>query len=314
MATEIPEIIQQTYDDIVSIKIQGATNVALATFHAIEEWARKTDIQDWILFKDRAYTYANMLSGARRNEPLAKNGVRFMFTQLILRYRDIHDVKSGVNAIIELAAEYSEILKTAKKQIVGHGMSILNHPKVLFTHCHSSTAEAIISGINQESPLTAIATETRPLYQGRITAKNLLEKGVKTIMIVDGAAPYFIKDNDRFSVDAVLLGADEISIFGDTVNKVGSFSMGLSAHFTGKPLYIVTPSLKIDFTTVYAPIKVELRDSKEVWPEAPEGLEIINPAFDIVPHQFITGFITEFGLIKPEDLEDKVRRAYEWVS
>jgi len=310
----IPDQIRQVYDDIVSIKVQGATNVALATFHAIEEWARATDIKDWLMFKDRAYAYATMLANARPNEPLAKNGVKFMFTQLVMRHNDIHDVKSGMQVMIELAAEYTELLKESKRQIVVHGVSALNHPKVVFTHCHSSTAEAIITGVNQESKLTVIATETRPLYQGRITATNLLKAGVKTVMIVDGAAPYFIKDDTNLPVDAVLLGADEISIFGDTVNKVGSFSMGLSSYFASKPLYVVTPSLKLDLTTAYAPIKLEMRDGKEIWPEAPEGLEIINPAFDIVPHQFITGFITEFGVIKPVELEDKVRRAYEWVS
>lgn len=314
MERPIPEIIQTTIDDIVSIKIQGATNVALATFAALEEWAKTTDVSDWTIFKDLAGTYANMLANARPNEPLAKNGVRFMMTNLVLKYPELKDIKDGAKAIVELSQEYQKLLRDAKIKIAGLGMETVGDAKIVFTHCHSSTAEAIIVGLNQKSKVTAIATETRPLFQGRITAKNLVEHGVHTIMIVDSAAPYFIKDDENLPVDAVFLGADEINVYGDAVNKVGSFSMALSAYFASKPLYIVTPSLKVDLSTIYNPIKIELRDSKEIWPEAPQGLEIINPAFDIVPHQFITGFITELGVIKPEELEDKVRRAYEWVS
>lgn len=314
MEKQVPEIIQTTIDDIVSIKIQGATNVALSTFAALEEWAKTTDITDWEIFKDQAGMYANMLANARPNEPLAKNGVRFMMTNLVLKYPELKDVKDGAQAIVELSQEYQKLLKDAKIKIAATGLETAGDAKIVFTHCHSSTAEAIIAGINEKNKITAIATETRPLFQGRITAKNLVDHGVRTIMIVDSAAPYFIKDDENLPVDVVFLGADEINIYGDAVNKVGSFSMALSAYYASKPLYIVTPSLKLDLSTIYQPIKIELRDSKEIWPEAPQGLEIINPAFDIVPHQFITGFITELGVIKPEELEDKVRRAYEWVS
>jgi ribose 1,5-bisphosphate isomerase len=312
--TQIPEIIQRTIDDIVAIKVQGATNVALATFEAIQEWASTTDIKDWTVFKDKVGTYATMLANARPNEPLAKNGVRYLLTNLTLKYHNLSDVKEGSKAVAELAGAYNALLKQSKVQIVKHGLETLQDPNVIFTHCHSSTAEAIIVGLNERKKLSAIATETRPLFQGRITAKNLVSHGVKTIMIVDSAAAFFIKDDTQLPVDAVFLGADQINVYGDTVNKVGSFSMALSAYFASKPLYIVTPSLKIDLSTIYSPIKIELRKGSEIWPEAPQGLEILNPAFDIIPRQFITGFITEFGVIKPEDLENRVRREYEWVS
>lgn len=310
---QLPEIIKKTFDDIVSIKIQGATNVALETFNAVKEWAKTTEISDWEVFKDKAVTYLQMLANARPNEPLAKNGVKYVVYHLATQYPNLKDVKQGAQAIAELSEAYAKLLRDAKIKIAGYGLSELGEPNVVYTHCHSSTAEAIIVGLNMKHKLTAISSETRPLYQGRITAKNLLEHGVNTIMIVDSAAAYFIKDT-KLPVDFVFLGADEINVYGDTVNKVGSFSIGLSAYYASKPLYIVTPSLKLDLSTIYKPIELEMRDGKEIWPEAPAGLKIINPAFDIVPKQFITGFITEFGIVKPDELEDKVRRAYEWVS
>lgn len=314
MSDSVPQVIQQTLDDIISIKIQGATNVALSTFITIGEWAKETDITDYTEFKDKLGQYMTMLANARPNEPLAKNGVRYVENQLVLQYPGLKDVKSAANAVVSLANAYVKLLEDSKNEIVKHGVELCKHADVIFTHCHSSTAEAIISGINKDHKIKAINTETRPLYQGRITSKNLLKAGVETAMIVDSAAAYFITDDSFLPVNVVFLGADQVSVNGDALNKIGSFSMGLAAYFASKPLYIVTPSLKLDLSTIYNPIKIELRKDEEIWPEAPEDLNIINPAFDMVPHQFITGFITEFGLVKPEELEDKVRREYEWIS
>lgn len=314
MSESVPQVIQKTIDDIISIKIQGATNVALATFITIGEWAKETDITDMELFRDKLGQYMEMLAMARPNEPLAKNGVRYIQNQLVLQYPGLKDIKSAANAVLALANSYVKLIEDSKAKIVKHGVDLNKHVDVVFTHCHSSTAEAIIAGINADHKIKSINTETRPLYQGRITSKNLIKAGVETMMIVDSAAAYFISDDRFLPVDVVFLGADQISVHGDALNKVGSFSMGLSAYFSSKPLYIVTPSLKLDLSTIYNPIKIELRKDEEVWPDAPKELDIINPAFDLVPHQFITGFITEFGLVKPEDLEDKVRREYEWIS
>jgi ribose 1,5-bisphosphate isomerase len=314
MPEQLPAVIRKTVEDIKSIKIQGATNVALATFITIGEWAKETEISDYSLFKAKLAEYLELMATARPNEPLAKNGVRFITNQLVLQYPGLKDVKSAAHAVMDLSNQYVTLIEKSKKKIIEHGVVVAKHTDVIFTHCHSSTAEAIISKINEDHPITAINTETRPLYQGRITSKNLMKCGVKTVMIVDSAAPYFIKDDSFLPVGAVFLGADQISVAGDALNKVGSFSMGLASYFASKPLYIVTPSLKLDLTTIYNPIKIELRKDTEIWPDAPKGLKIINPAFDLVPHQFITGYITEFGIVKPEEMEDKVRREYEWVS
>jgi len=314
MSDAVPSIIQKAIDDIVAIKIQGATNVALSTFITVGEWAKETDITDFQVFRDKLGQYMNMLANARPNEPLAKNGVRYIENQLVLQYPGVKDVKSAAKAVIDLANSYIKLLEESKKEIVKHGIELCKHADVVFTHCHSSTAEAIISGINQDHKIRAVNTETRPLYQGRITSKNLIKAGVDTVMIVDSAASYFIADDSFLPVDVVFLGADQISVTGDALNKIGSFSMGLASYYASKPMYIVTPSLKLDLSTIYNPIKIELRKDAEVWPEAPKELDIINPAFDVVPHQFITGYITEFGLVKPEDIEDKVRRNYEWIS
>ena len=112
----------------------------------------------------------------------------------------------------------------------------------------------------------------------------------------------------------VLLGADEITVYGDAINKVGSYGIALSAYYSGKPVYVVTPLLKLHYQTLVQPPIIEQRDAKEIWKNAPKGLRIINPAFDFIPRTFITGYLTEFGLLKPEELEDKILANYPWVK
>ncbi len=311
---DFPESIKRVATDIANIKIQGATNVAIAVFEAMEEWLSTQNFDSKELLIANYEKYAGMLANIRPNEPLAKNGVKFVMYNVHVRGHGISDVSRIKELLRKLSKEYLDIIAKSKKKIIEIGQDILKDANIIFTHCHSSTAESLIIESDKKSKKTVIATETRPLYQGHITVTNLLKAGVETVMVVDGAAPYFIKDDSFYPVDVVLLGADEVTVFGDAVNKVGSYAMGISAYFSGKPLYIVTPSLKVDVSTLYNPVKLELRDAKEVWPEAPSDLKIINPAFDIVPREFITGFVTELGILKPDQLEDAVRRAYEWIT
>jgi translation initiation factor 2B subunit (eIF-2B alpha/beta/delta family) len=94
------------------------------------------------------------------------------------------------------------------------------------------------------------------------------------------------------------------------MNKVWSFAIGLSAWHSGVPLYIVGSLLKIDMTNT---IGIETRSWKELWADAPEWLNIINYAFDLVPAKCITWIITEFGVIRPENLLAEVQKRYPWM-
>ncbi len=314
LLSKLPKVIFDTAQDIIAIKIQGATNVAIATFNALQEWLKSSEINDFDTLLAKYEFYANLLANARPNEPLAKNGVRFVMYHIKVERVKERTVDALKQKLLELSNRYLDLIAKSKDQIVKKGVEIIKDTKLIFTHCHSSTVERLIIGADKVLKKTVVATETRPLFQGHITVRNLLKAGVDTIMIVDSAAPYFIKDDSFLPVDVVLIGADEITVFGDAINKVGSFAIGLSGYYSAKPVYVVSPSLKIDLSTIYRTVKLELRDPTEVWKDAPKGLRIINPAFDVVPREFIAGFITEFGLVKPEELEKVVRENYQWLS
>jgi translation initiation factor 2B subunit (eIF-2B alpha/beta/delta family) len=130
-------------------------------------------------------------------------------------------------------------------------------------------------------------------------------------MVVDSAAPFLIsKESGReLMMDLVLIGCDTILPDGACFNKIGSFSIALSAHREKVPVYVAASLLK--FSREWIPI--EMRREKEIWPGAPKGLEILNFAFDLVPREFISGYITEFGIIKPEHIYRTVKQHYPWL-
>jgi translation initiation factor eIF-2B subunit alpha/methylthioribose-1-phosphate isomerase len=148
--------------------------------------------------------------------------------------------------------------------------------------------------------------ETRPRLQGaRLTAWELLQEGIEHAIITDGAAGHFLGRGD---VDLVLVGADRIAANGDTANKIGTYGKAVVARENHVPFYVAAPTSTIDFTLPSgAKIPIEERSPQEVLhldgqPIAPKESPARNPAFDVTPAKYITGFITELGIRKPTEL------------
>jgi ribose 1,5-bisphosphate isomerase len=214
----------------------------------------------------------------------------------------------------ELCTEYLGMISESKKSMVEKSKEYLKNHDKIFTHCHSSTVETLIKELSQgDNNFEVVCTETRPRLQGRITAKNLVNAGIKTTMITDSAADSFIINRGNVTVDMILIGCDQIVKGGHVINKIGSWSIAMSAHYADKPLYVVTPLLKIDENSYIGNVEIEVREDSEIWPDAPKGLEIYNPAFEIVDNVLITGFVTEFGIVKPTEVDTVVKEKYPWI-
>ncbi|MCA9376623.1 hypothetical protein H6762_02345 [Candidatus Nomurabacteria bacterium] len=307
--------VEQVIKDIKEIKIQGATNVALATFEGLKlflsQYPSDKPYHEFLLDLEKT---GYILANARPNEPLAKNGVKFVMNMIRIKHPGMDDTATAISKVDELVAEYLLFIQQAKDKIVENSTAILGGVDEVVTHCHSSTAEKII--INQSKRIdnfSAVCTETRPLFQGRITAKNLLDAGVDTTMIADSAVESFIIGRGVRNTDVVFIGCDEITIQGDTINKIGSWGVALAAYYASKPIYVVGSILKTDISTAYRPIEIEMRDARELWQDAPEGLKMVNPAFELVNRQLITGYITEIGILKPEEIQGAIQKEYQWL-
>jgi len=147
------------------------------------------------------------------------------------------------------------------------------------------------------------ADETRPLLQGaRLTAWELAQEGIPCTLITDSMAGYVMKLG---KVDLVITGADRITLNGDTANKIGTYSLAVLAKEHGIPFYVAAPLSTIDITLKHGDeIEIEERDKQEVKclfgvQTAPDSVNIFNPAFDVTPNEYITGIITEKGILKP---------------
>lgn len=304
--------VQQIVDDIAAIKIQGATNIAKSAFHILVEELKRQKFSTAVEVREFLFPAMQMLEKARPTEPMMFNGMAYI-TSEVASLGDEADVASLRQKAEEAAQHYFDLIISTAQQAIDNGVGILKYGDSVLTHCHSSSAiKTIIANKAGGKDFLVYNTETRPLYQGRKTAKDFLDAGMKITMIVDASAPFILDKDDPFGLDihAVIIGCDAIKLDGSIINKVGSYSISAAAFDNTIPVYIAGNLLKLD---VHDDIHIETRAGEEVWPDKPEGLEIINFAFDQIPPRFVTGIITEFGILKPHELEPALKKHYPWM-
>jgi len=301
---------QQTVEKIKKIQIQGARAIAVASLNSLKSLAKdKSAGKKELLTKvSRAI---DQLKKARPTEPLNQNCLNFVKSQLkIYQASRIDQLKNVLNDSVNFLLNQ---LTSTDQEIISNGEKIIKSGQNIFTHCHSSTVEGILkSAWQHQKRFKVFNTETRPLFQGRITAKNLSRAKIPVTMVADNAASFLISETSGkdLMMGLVLLGADAILPDGSVINKIGSFGISQSAYFEKVPLYIVASLLKYDSDGI---VPIEIRPSKEIWPQKPKGLKIINFAFDTVPAKYITGLVCEFGVIKPSQVKKLVRKNYPWL-
>lgn len=300
--------VQATANRIKQLEVQGARNVAVAAIKAIEALAKETESKDKKEFLRELSEAKKVLFASRETEPLMRNAVRWIESQ----------VEKNTNKNVEMLAEtvtsaseqFLKNLEGSKEKIAEIGAKRIRNKSVVLTHCHSSTVTHLLSKAKLEGKsFEVICTESRPVFQGRITAKEMLELGVKTTLIVDSAARFFMNQ-----VDQVFVGADALTSEGNVVNKIGTSMIALIAKEARTPFYVVSELLKFDPVTRLGDYeKIEERSPDEVWENPPKSLTIKNPAFDITRRDFIHGIICEEGIIPPHSIIQVMHRRYPWI-
>jgi ribose 1,5-bisphosphate isomerase len=284
--------IKKTFKEIKSLKIQGKSEVRKAIVNALLKSARTSRAKTLIAFKREMEKESGLLLSARPTEPEARTAVR-----IILKAASIHSQSLGAvkEATVKAASDYEKNRAKAMKTIAEYGYGLIPNNAIVFTHCHSHTVEEILK-LARDKIDFVIATETRPKFQGRITAEQLTRAGINVTMIVDSAANHFMHKADLF-----ITGADAILSDGSVVNKIGTSQISLCAGKHDVPHYIATSSHCFEPLTYYGiPEEIEERPSSEIWEKKLKNLSIRNPAFDITPAHFIKEIITEKGIFAPE--------------
>lgn len=248
--------LEKIYSDIRNVKVQGATNVAKAALTA------------YMIRKDNSNK--KKLLSLRPTEPMLSNALNFSDIwpeERVIKH--FGDTQNKINYYV------SRIIKNNYK---------------IFTHCHSTNViKALINAKNRGKKFEIFNTETRPLYQGRKTARELSKEGIKVTTFVDSGMREAIKE-----CDIVFLGADAILEKG-IINKIGSGAIADIAKILKKPVYIVADSWKFSPRNV----KIEERDFHEIWKRASRKIKIRNPAFEFVEKNKIEAIISEHGILPP---------------
>jgi len=254
--------------DIKSIKIQGAKNVAKAGLLAYTLIPTTTSKKKLLSLRPTEAMLINILN--QSTKPSYKN---FLTT-----------------------------LKQNQDKININVFKLIKNNSVIFTHCHSSSVtSALIYAKNKGKKFEVYNTETRPLYQGRKTARELANAKIKTTMFVDSAARIALTNSQTTNQSTksqktkkpslVLFGADAITKKG-TLNKVGSGMFAQIAKANKIPVYIITDSLKF----LNKETKIEQRNKEEVW-DTNLKIKIKNPAFELIDKKHITGVVSELGIL-----------------
>jgi len=198
-----------------------------------------------------------------------------------------------------------------------HGAELLNDGEAALTHCNAGglatadygTALAVFFAAQEQGKKFAVfADETRPLNQGsRLTTWELHNAGIDVTLICDSMAGQVMKEG---RIQKIFVGSDRIAANGDAANKIGTYSVSVLAKHHGVPFYVVAPTSTFDMATAHGEdIPIEQRDPDEIRRgysgrlNAPADVAVYNPAFDVTPHEHITGIVTEFGVIDHPDTE-----------
>lgn len=263
----------QILQDIKGVKVQGAGNVARAGMDAF-------------LLLPTA-TSAEKILSLRPTEPLLQFAIR--------RLLKAHDKKLEHRRILNY-------MQHAHQEIAALGSKLIKNNMKVFTHCHSNTVMNILKHAYYSGKrFTVYNTETYPLYQGRKTALELSNIGIKVIHTSDLGEEYCLEKSDIF-----LFGADAFTPRG-VINKLGTSMFCELAKLHKIPCYAAGISLK--FTPK---VEIEMRKPEEVWHprNKPKALQILNPAFDFTEKALVKRVISELGILRYKKFIKKSQKIF----
>jgi len=285
--------LKKTVSDIKTLKIQGSSKVRKAAVSALKQSVSKSRAKTLVGFRRELEGNCLKILKARPTEPETRTAVRIILKAASLHSRELQEVKDNVTQTIR---NYEKDRKEAMEKIALYGSRLIQKGDTLITHCHSNTVEEIFKKAKKKIEMV-YCTETRPLFQGRITAANLAKAGIPVTLIVDSAAEKFMHP-----VDKVFVGCDAVLSDGSIVNKIGTAQIAMSAKKHHNPFFVCTSSHCFDPATYFGfEEKIEERSPEEVWPKAPKKVCIRNPAFDVVDAFYVHSIVTEIGVFDPEN-------------
>lgn len=314
---------RQTCKAIVDMTVRGAGAIGAAAGFAMAQAAREAKTE----FGENTSEYFGFIENARKEIEATRPTARNLFFATEKVYASALD--SALKAK-ETAQSLADENITDAEKIGDFGNELIKSGYRILTHCNAgwlgfvdwgSALAPVYKAHRQGKDIHIFADETRPRGQGaRLTAWELTNEKVPFALIADNAAAHFMS---KGMIDMVITGADRIAANGDTANKIGTLEKAILAKTYNIPFYIAAPFSTFDISIPDGnSIPIENRDEDEVlWQSGPDengimhkisvaapGSPALNPAFDVTPASYITAFITEKGIIRPD--EKIIRQLY----
>jgi len=296
----LPDDALRIAEDIRNMRIRGAGQIARSAVEALEITARASNARDVKEFLEELTNASHALLGTRPTAVSLPNGIRYVMHRVTTGAASCKSVDDIRRVAVEASKTFIENATTAVERIGEIGGRRIRDGDVLLTHCNSSAALSVMKNAwANGKKFEVFVTETRPRFQGHITATELSKTGIPVTMILDDAVRYFIQE-----IDKVIVGADAITANGALVNKIGTSMVALAAHEAKVKVYAAAETYKFSPETMIGDlVKIEERDPNEIISqkelEQIGSIKVRNPAFDVTPPEFIDLIITEWGIIPP---------------
>ena len=298
------------WEAIKKLRVRGAPAIGIAAGYGFYMGIKELPESSFNSFWVEVERVAEYLQNAR---PTAVNLEwvlnRIMTTMQAHKDEPIADIKE---VALKTAKTIHDEDKRICKKIGEEGVELVKKGSKILTHCNTGslatgqwgTALSVIFHAHEANKNIEVwVDETRPLMQGaRLTAWELKQAEIPFNLIIDSAAGSLIRQK---KVDIVIVGADRVAANGDTANKIGTYPLAVLAKENEIPFYVAAPLSTIDMELENGDdIPIEERSEEEILSFndsqiAPKKSKAYNPAFDITPHRYINGFITEKGIIEP---------------
>jgi methylthioribose-1-phosphate isomerase len=248
----------------------------------------------------------------RETRPTAVN-LFWALDRILIRTKGFRgNVNATVALVVDEAQRIADEDAAANRLIGNYGAAVIDDGDVVLTHCNAGALATVDYGTalgviraawEQGKKIRVVASETRPKLQGaRLTTYELKCDGIPVTLIADGAVGYLMY---KRMINKIVVGADRI-VQDAVINKIGTFTIAVLAKEHGVPFYVAAPKSTFDLTRTSANVVIEERKPEEVTHIgsqriAPKGIDVLNPAFDITPLDYVTAIICESGILYKQD-------------
>ncbi len=315
--TRLPDVVayercrdlESVAEAIRGLKVRGAPAIGVTAAYGVVVGVLRSGADDYASICREADDAADVLAATR---PTAVNLFWALdrMRRAVREHRGVpaEDIK---RALLREAQSIQAEDETTCRLIGEHGATLLNPGQTVLTHCNAGalatagtgTALAVVYQAHEEGKrIHVYADETRPILQGaRLTAWELARAGIGVTLICDNMAAQVMKEG---RIDCVIVGADRVASNGDVANKIGTYGVAVLADAHDVPLYVAAPFSSIDLSMASGrEIPIEEREAAEITHgpggrNAPEEVEVYNPAFDVTPARYVSAIITERGVAR----------------